>query len=809
MQNVGYATLTVLPSAKGFASALGKETDRHTREGGRRGGRLFGGGMLAALGPAAAAMGAIFAGTQVLGFFKTATAAASDLGESMNALSVVFGANSEGIASLGREAAQSLGLSNLEFNNLAVRFSAFAKTIAGPGGDVVGLMDDLTTRAADFASVMNLDVNEAAQLFQSGLAGESEPLRRFGIDLSAAAVEAYAYANGIAASGSELTEAQKQQARYGLLIEKTQQMHGDFANTSDSLANQQRILAASWADLSTKIGTLFLPGVTAVVTFANARLMPALTGIVDRVVAMREAFATGGGAGLAEALGISEDSPILGILDSIREKFSVFADAAEEAFGPVHDAVRELIPTLVDLVPTLVQVVTAFSPVRLVVEAILPVLPALAGAFGSLLGTILSAITPLLPTLASLASMIAETLAGAVVQILPVVLSLATTLGGVLTTVVAALAPVLESLVGAVASLLPPILGLLGPIVQIVGVALAPLAEIVGVLVAALLPPLVAVFEEILPPVADLVGVLAEALVPILGLVAELLGVLGPYWVFQIQIMTAVIGWVLRLAGPVLGGLVGMLGNVIGWVARVVASIAGWIGSLAAGGKAVTSMARTIAERVTAVVNFFRELPGRVLRALGNFGSTLLGAGRGLVDGLRNGASSAFGAVVSFFGGIPSRIVSALGRVGDLLREAGSAILGGFLGGLRSGFESVKEFVGGIGSWIAENKGPKDYDLALLRPAGRWIMTGLRESLEGEIPALLGTLGAVSRAVERAPFASPTVPTGGVLGALAGASDGPISVTIRVDDERLSGVFSAEIDKADTAKARALTYGRR
>jgi len=106
---------------------------------------------------------------------------------------------------------------------------------------------------------MNLEVSEAAGLFQSGLAGETEPLRRFGIDLSAASVQAFAYKNGIAEAGEELTEQEKVQARYASLMEQTSKTQGDFANTSDSLANRQRVLNARWDDARAKLGRGLLP----------------------------------------------------------------------------------------------------------------------------------------------------------------------------------------------------------------------------------------------------------------------------------------------------------------------------------------------------------------------------------------------------------------------------------------------------------------------------------------------------------------------------------------------------------------------
>jgi hypothetical protein len=184
---------------------------------------------------------------------------ASDLGESINAVNVTFGDAADGIKKLGKEAADAVGLSQSQFHGLAVQFSSFATAIAGKGGDVTKTMKDLTTRGADFASVMNLDVNEAMGIFQSGLAGESEPLRKFGIDLSAAAVESYAYANGIAESGKKLTETEKVQSRYGLLMEQTAKTQGDFANTSDSLANVQRRLSANWDNLQATVGQKVLP----------------------------------------------------------------------------------------------------------------------------------------------------------------------------------------------------------------------------------------------------------------------------------------------------------------------------------------------------------------------------------------------------------------------------------------------------------------------------------------------------------------------------------------------------------------------
>jgi hypothetical protein len=197
-------------------------------------------------------------------FAKGSIKAASDLGESINAVDVTFGKSADGILKFGETASKTVGMSKAQFNSFAVTFSGFTQLIAGSTGDITKVTTELTKRIADFASVMNLDIKEAAQVFQSSLAGETEPIRKFGIDMSAAAVQLFALENGLVSSAAEMTEGIKVQARYGLLMESTAKTAGDFANTSDSLANQQRILAAEFENVKVKIGEALIPSLQSV-----------------------------------------------------------------------------------------------------------------------------------------------------------------------------------------------------------------------------------------------------------------------------------------------------------------------------------------------------------------------------------------------------------------------------------------------------------------------------------------------------------------------------------------------------------------
>jgi len=223
-------------------------------------------------------------GVAIASQIKPAIDAASDLSEGINAVNVSFGDAAEGVLKLGENAARGLGLSKTELFGISVQFSAFAKTIAGEGGDVVKVVDDISNRGADFASVFNLDVSDALAKFQSGLAGSSEPLRAYGIDVSAVTIEAYALANGIGDGSGKLTEQEKILARYGAIMEQTEGVTGDFANTSDGLANQQRILAATIEDTRAEIGEKFMPIMQDMQVFILDTVIPAFMKFYEAII---------------------------------------------------------------------------------------------------------------------------------------------------------------------------------------------------------------------------------------------------------------------------------------------------------------------------------------------------------------------------------------------------------------------------------------------------------------------------------------------------------------------------------------------
>lgn len=188
---------------------------------------------------------------------------ASDLNESVNAVNVVFGGASKQVHAFSKVAAQEAGLSMRAFNELVTPVGASLRNVGFSADQAAQSSISLAKRAADMASVFNVDVSEALEAIQAGLRGEADPLERFGVGLSDAAVTAHALEKGLAKTAAGLDANDKAQARLSLIMKQTTKVAGDFKNTSDSLANAQRINAAEAENQRAKFGQALLPAMQA------------------------------------------------------------------------------------------------------------------------------------------------------------------------------------------------------------------------------------------------------------------------------------------------------------------------------------------------------------------------------------------------------------------------------------------------------------------------------------------------------------------------------------------------------------------
>jgi len=215
------------------------------------------------------AMGAAAAATTAFAF--SAIQSAANLGETLSKVGAIFGDNAGQIEKFANSAASSLGLTKQAALDGAATFATFGKSAGLTGDNLSNFSTKFVTLAGDLASFNNTTPQEAINAIGSALRGEAEPLRRFNILLNDLTLRQEGVKLGIISTVKEaLTPQQKVLAAQSAIFAQAGLAQGDFARTSQSLSNQQKILKASLENVKTEIGMALAPALEAVIPMFQA-----------------------------------------------------------------------------------------------------------------------------------------------------------------------------------------------------------------------------------------------------------------------------------------------------------------------------------------------------------------------------------------------------------------------------------------------------------------------------------------------------------------------------------------------------------
>lgn len=219
-------------------------------------------GSVKALGGAfLAAFGVVGIAVKTIQFFRDGIMGASDLNETVSKSKVVFGESFGAIEAQANRISRAFGISRREQIDLASGFGAMAQGAGYAEDASAALANQLTKMAVDMSSSENMPLEEAGTKIRAALAGEAEPLQRFGVNVRDATVKSYALATGISKSAKTMTDQQKIAARAGLIMRGLSYAQGDLERTSDSAANQFRKAGGGIQEFGTRLGELMLPAV--------------------------------------------------------------------------------------------------------------------------------------------------------------------------------------------------------------------------------------------------------------------------------------------------------------------------------------------------------------------------------------------------------------------------------------------------------------------------------------------------------------------------------------------------------------------
>ena len=213
---------------------------------------------------------AIVAGLVKVG--KQAVSTASDLQEVQNVVDVAFGSAAEEINKFASNAIQQLGMSEYTAKHMASTFMSMSNGMGIAADSGKNMSIGLTKLAGDMASFYNVEQDVAQTALNSVFTGETESLKKFGVVMTEANLSAFAMSQGITKSYQAMSQSEKVMLRYQYVMNATKNAQGDFARTSNSWANQTRILKEQWSQLLGIIGKGLIQVLTPVVQALNKLL---------------------------------------------------------------------------------------------------------------------------------------------------------------------------------------------------------------------------------------------------------------------------------------------------------------------------------------------------------------------------------------------------------------------------------------------------------------------------------------------------------------------------------------------------------
>jgi hypothetical protein len=312
-----------------------------------------------------------FSVATVVNFFKQSVQAASNFQAESEGVRQTFGANAGAIQEFAKTAYKSAGLSEAAALGAAKGFGGFARVAGLAGEEASTFALSMTKAAGDLGSFNNVPTAQVLAAIKSGLAGQSEPLRRYNILLGDAALKSKAMSMGIMdANQKALTPQQKILATQQLILDQLGPAQNDFTNYAGDYANSFQTIGAAMENLKAQAGAALLP--------VLAKVMNALQPLIDKLGPLIEkTFEAIAPAINALVPAIESLLPILEpVFGMLKTASGFIAEMFEKLLPPLMRILAKVMPYLDRLFSVFIKIAEKALPpmVKLLDKLLLPAL---------------------------------------------------------------------------------------------------------------------------------------------------------------------------------------------------------------------------------------------------------------------------------------------------------------------------------------------------------------------------------------------------------------------------------------------------
>ena len=290
-----------------------------------------------------------FAVKKLIDFGSEAIKLGSDLNEVQNVVDVAFPKMSKQVDEFAKSAMYASGLSETMAKRYTGTFGAMSKAFGFSEQQAYEMSTALTSLAGDVASFYNISQDEAYTKLKSVFTGETETLKDLGVVMTQTALDAYAMANGFGKTTAEMSEAEKVALRFAFVQSQLALASGDFARTSDSWANQVRIMKLQFQSFMASVGQGLINLFTPVIQVLNFLLSKLLTvgnafRALTELLTGKKSQAGGGIQETADAVGNLADNMqgAGGGAGDMADAMDGAGGAADKAGGAAKKAAKEM-----------------------------------------------------------------------------------------------------------------------------------------------------------------------------------------------------------------------------------------------------------------------------------------------------------------------------------------------------------------------------------------------------------------------------------------------------------------------------------
>jgi hypothetical protein len=206
--------------------------------------------------------GGAFAVYQGYDKLQGAAEAAASLREAQNTSSQVFREANDEVSQFAENAADAYGQSEQMALAAATSFGTLLNNAGFARQESADWSVTLSKLASDLAAFKNLKPEEALAALQSGLAGETEPMRRFGIELTQRELQVDALSLGLDKNITTLTRRQRAEVLLASIMRQSAEQQGQFTREINEYNQQQAVATANAENAEAAFGEGLIPAFT-------------------------------------------------------------------------------------------------------------------------------------------------------------------------------------------------------------------------------------------------------------------------------------------------------------------------------------------------------------------------------------------------------------------------------------------------------------------------------------------------------------------------------------------------------------------